>query len=456
MKNAPSRYHHKCNKSALIDAVNAAFSAYPRRPGKASLTISCKGLFTPVGGAKGLKLRSVLPPFRRWLWLIAVAAAAASCGACAALAQELPREASAPFADIDWSVGLRGSYSSNTLTGGAAEAVVAPSVTLTRRGERTQTTLTSSGAFALDGTGAVRVDELRAGGKSSYDFDEWTKLSGSFDLSQTQLRPSDSSLPANTAIPPIDLTASASVSVRRRLAQFDLTARLRGERFIEGPTTLTDSSTIDNSSQSSSLGEAGFRLGYELTPLVSLFVDGSGSYEAFDAASPSLGKYLNGRTTQLRGGLSYALAGTLTAEVSAGRAWYDYTDPSISDAPGWVYGASVTFTPDETLTLGGALDSSIGPSSNAPGETDVDYKLTASSGYQVNPWLKLRGTASYDRTLAVGSGNVASGYSLGAGLDLMTTRHTVWTADYLFAHDQPASDPASDKHTVTVGVTFKR
>ena len=426
------------------------------RGGKASLTISCKGLFTPVGGAKGLQLRGVLPPFQRWVSVLAIAVGTVGGGGTAALAQEHPREASAPFVDIDWSVALRGSYASNTLTGGAAEAVVAPSATLTRNGERTQTTLTSSGAFALDSTGALRVDELRVGGTSAYDLDEWTKLSGSFDLSQTQLRPSDSSLPANTAIAPIDLTGSASGSVTRNLGQFDLTGRLRGERFIEGPTTLTDSSTIDNSNQSSWLGEAGFRLGYELTPLVSVFVDGSESYEAFDAPSPSLGKYLNGRTTQLRGGLSYALPGTLSAEVSAGRAWYDYTDASISDAPGWVYGASVTFTPDETLTLGGALDSSIGPSSNVPGDTDVDYTLTATSGYQVNPWLKLRGTASYDQTLTVGSGDTASGYSLGAGLDLMTSRHTVWTADYLFAHDQPASDPASDTHTVTVGVTFKR
>jgi opacity protein-like surface antigen len=76
--------------------------------------------------------------------------------------------------------------------------------------------------------------------------------------------------------------------------------------------------------------------------------------------------------------------------------------------------------------------------------------------YVVNPWLTLRSSASWTRTLTLGNGRNAWGYSAGAGLDLMTSRHVVWTADYLFNHDVPAVDPASDTHTVTVGVKFKR
>ena len=373
----------------------------------------------------------------------------------AALAQDLPQEGSAPEG-IDWSVGLRGAYDSSSLTGGKAEAIIAPHLRFTRSGERDQTTLSSGGEFSVDTTGAVRIDELRLGGSSAYDLDQWSKLHGSVDLSLVQLPADDSSLPSGTAVGPTELTGTAQGDASRKLGRFDVTGRLKGERFVEGPTLLEDKTSIDNTDQSYWLGEAGLRVGYELSPLLSVFVDGSESYQKFDAAEPSLGKFLDGRTTELKGGFSYALPGTLSAEVSAGRAWLDYTDAAITDQPGWVYDASVTLTPDETLSLTGAFNTSIGPSTDTIGDTDIVYALNGSASYLVNPWLTLRGTAAWNRTQTVGSGAVGWGYSAGAGLDLQSSRHVIWSADYLFNHSEPATTPVEDTHTVTVGVTFKR
>ena len=59
-------------------------------------------------------------------------------------------------------------------------------------------------------------------------------------------------------------------------------------------------------------------------------------------------------------------------------------------------------------------------------------------------------------TAGAGAGSWAASETAGAGLDLQTSRHLVWSADYLFSHDVPAVDPASDTHRVTVGVTIKR
>ena len=68
------------------------------------------------------------------------------------------------------------------------------------------------------------------------------------------------------------------------------------------------------------------------------------------------GVFLNGHTYTLRGGASYTQQGTFVAEASVGRAWRDYDHASLTDAASWVYDASLTFTPDETLTLIGSLD----------------------------------------------------------------------------------------------------
>ena len=79
---------------------------------------------------------------------------------------------------------------------------------------------------------------------------------------------------------------------------------------------------------------------------------------------------------------------------------------------------SVSFTPSETLTLSASLDTSLGPSTDTPGDTDVAYTLSGDARYIVNPWLTLRGSASWDRTVTLGNGDIDSGYSAGAGLDV--------------------------------------
>jgi hypothetical protein len=377
-------------------------------------------------------------------------------GIIPALAQEAPREAIGPFFDIDWSVGLRGAYTSDNIDGPRYEGIVAPEVTLTRQGERDQMSLATGAELSIDQNKAVRVDDLHANAASRFALDELTELNGGLDLSLTQASPTDKSLPANTAVAPREFTGTATGGVARKLGQFDVTGTLKGQRFIEGPTTLADQSTVDNTDQSYWLGSGEMRVGYELTPLVSVFADGEYAYQAFDAASPSLGVFLNGHTTTLRGGLSYTQPGTLTADASVGRAWIDNDHAAIPDNAAWVYDASLSFTPDETLTLVGSLNTSIGPSTDDIGDTDAAYTLTGTAKYQVNPWLTLRGSAGLDRTVTLGSGDIAWGYSAGAGLDLATSRHVVWSADYLFSHDESTTDPTRNTHAVTVGVTVKK
>ena len=390
-------------------------------------------------------------------WPIALAAAGVSLlGGLPALAQEAQREAIGPFFDIDWSVALRGAYTSDNVDGPRYEGIVAPEVTLTRQGERDGMSLATGAELSIDQNKAVRVDDLHANAASRFDLDELTQLNGGLDLSLTQASPYDTSLPANTAVAPREFTGTATGGVTRKFGQFDATGTLKGQRFIEGPTTLQDNSTISNTDQSYWLGSGEMRVGYELTPLVSVFADGEYSYQKFDAASPSLGQFLNGHTYTLRGGISYTQPGTMVAEASVGRAWVDYDHPSIADNAAWVYDASLSFTPDETLTLVGSLNTSLGPSANDIGDTDAAYKLTGTAKDEVNPWLTLRGSAGLDRTVTLGSGDIAWGYSAGAGLDLASSRHVVWSADYLFSHDESTGDPTRNTHAVTVGVTVKK
>ena len=356
---------------------------------------------------------------------------------------------------FDWSIGLRGQYQLDNGVG-SYEAIVAPAASINLDSARGQTTLNASGEFATDSFTDVRFIALRLGASTTYALDPDTDFTGSTDLSLIQLQPDDTTLPANTAVPPLELTGNGLASVKRNLGLFDATATVNGQRFIEGPTTLDDASVIDNTSLSYWLGNAELRLGYEMSPLLSVFVDGAESYQKFDAPSPALAVFLDGRTTTLRGGFSYTQDSTFSAEVSAGRAWLDYDDPAVTDSAGWVYDASVSYNPDETLNLTGSFNTTIGSSSTVAGDTDVGYTLSGEAKYAVNPWLTLRGTAGWTRVDTLGSGDIATGYTVGAGLDFSSSRHSVWSADYAFAHSDPATGIPVDTHTVTVGLTIKR
>ncbi len=354
---------------------------------------------------------------------------------------------------LDWSVGLRGSYISNSLSGGRAETALTPEAALVLGGESSLLRLSAGSALAFDSDAQGRVADLHAGAEGSYRLGATTRLDGALRLGLTQARPGDGDLPANTLHAPLVFDGTGRGSVTQALGSFDVTATLKGARHVEGPTTLDDFSTIDNADQSHWQGGAVLRLGHEVTPLVAVFVEGEASVQKFDAPDPVLARYLDGRTYQLRAGVSYAQGSVLAAEASVGRAWLDYLDPALTDRQSWVYNAGVTVRPDETVSLTGGLETSIGPSRDVAGDTDVRYALDASARYKVNPWLTLRGSAGWNQRVTLGTNAVAWGYEAGGGLDLQTARHVVWSADYLYRREAP---PQSDTHTVTVGVKLQK
>ena len=390
------------------------------------------------------------------LWLMAFAMGGLGMAAAPALAQDDTGATATDTQPIDWSVGLRGSYSKSSLDGVTYEGIVAPDLKLTLKGPTNTSSLDTGGQFGIDQDKMVRIEDAHVNGDATMQLGEDTSVEGTANLGLKQLSQFDSSLPAGTSVPPLEFDGVVAGSLSQKLGHFDLKGTLTGERFIEGPTTLVGGATVDNSHYSFWRDAGELRVGYEVTPLVSVFVDGEDSYSRYDAIDPTVLKLLNGRTYTLRGGVSYTQPGTMEAEISAGRGWLDYDDPTVTDAASWVADGSVSFTPDETTTFAGALNTSLAPSTTVSGDTDVGYVLTGTVKHEINPWLTLRGSAGAYRTVTLAAGDIDWGYSAGAGLDWSTSRHMVWSADYLFTHDDSSTAGINDTQAITVGVTVKR
>jgi hypothetical protein len=116
----------------------------------------------------------------------------------------------------------------------------------------------------------------------------------------------------------------------------------------------------------------------------------------------------------------------------------------------------VTFRPDETLSLTGALETTMDPSANTPGDTDVGLTLSGNAAYTVNPWLTLRASGAWDRTVTLGTGDNSWSLDAGLGVDYRSSRHIVWSADYMYGRDYAPPVPLNDTHTVSVGVRVNR
>src|SRR3982751_1597506 len=110
-----------------------------------------------------------------------------------AVAQEAVDDSSGQLIDLDWSLGLRGSYTNDSALGTLYEAIVAPEVSLTRHYLGGDASIGAGGAVSVDPHKNIRITDAHANAASSFTLDEFTALKGSIDLSTTQVSPFDSS-----------------------------------------------------------------------------------------------------------------------------------------------------------------------------------------------------------------------------------------------------------------------
>ncbi len=352
---------------------------------------------------------------------------------------------------LTWDVGLRGQYTVDS-TGGHYETILAPDANIDMSQFGGDSAVSASAQVHYDDTGSFGIDSADLSAKGSGNLDPDTVLSQSLDLNLVQLKATDPSLPPNTVAGPLEFTGTLDGSATHRFWDFDGTADLGLKRFVEGPTTLIGGTTIDDTSKSYWQASGGLRAGYEFVPNASVFVEGDVAYQKYDAVDPTLLVYLDGATTSLRAGLSYDDKGTISAEASTGPAWRVYTDGSVADRMGWLYDGSFSFTPDDHLTLGAGLTTTLVPSDLTPGDTDILTDINANASIAMGAGLKLRGTADWNQETAIGSHASSNGYSYGAGLDFVPAPGTTWSADYLFTHSFTPPGPAQDSQAVTLGV----
>jgi hypothetical protein len=367
-----------------------------------------------------------------------------------------PHEWGAPPFKLDWSLALRGAYVRDK-NGDHFEALVVPSVTFTHEFLRGTFNFNADAELSKSTVEDYRVNALRIGLAGEYQLNADTTISGEANLNYSQGSAGAPGTASNVAIAPRFVSGDASAEVTHDFGL--LTVGLRGdaERTVYGPSTLSGGALSDNSDQNTWQFGTGLRIGYKVTPILTAFVDGSAGYQMYDLASPTYGAKLDAADYAVRTGLAAKWNEVLEAEASVGVGLRRFTETGFSDIVSQLYDASITFRPDETLEFRGALATTVGaPGPDSGGTARIEYAVTGDVGYQVNPWLKLRGNAGYSYAILADTTDIETGYSVGTGADYLLNEHVTVTADYVYANSTSAPDPAEEEHRVTVGMTLKR
>lgn len=368
--------------------------------------------------------------------------------------QDPGHEPIAPFFDTEWTLGLRGAYVQDP-DGQHFEAIVAPAVKMTHERRRQTLDFAADAEIVKRSDGAQRIAALRFSAATEYALDRVSRFKWDGTLALTQADASAPDLASNVLIAPVVIEGETEASLARQFGRFTLTGRASAGRNVSGPTTLDDLSQQDNSTSNVTSFGAGLRLGFEVTPRLSVFADVSRETDMFDLPSPTLLVKLDGSTNAVRIGATSKWGRFIDAEASIGFGLRQYEAGGLADVSSVLYEARLSYTPDETFTLSAELDTTIAsaaPDSLADGE--VEYTASAKARYVVNSWLALRAEAAWSRTISVGTPDTEEGYGFGVGADYMVNSHASIAADYSFGRSIISPDPAEDTHRVTLGLVF--
>ena len=373
------------------------------------------------------------------------------------LSSEGLREPYDPFFDVDWSLGLRGTYTKAT-SGERFDIRLLPSVGFEHIGTRSAINFDASAEVVRQQEGErVDVTALRLGLQTGYNIDSVTRLTGNGNFSLTQQVPGTPGLSSDVAIASQTISGGGDLGVTRQFGKFNVSVTGAAQRNVYGPTTLTNGVVVDNSNQNYWALDSGLRVGFQATPIFEVFGQAGAGRDIFDVASAPLGVSANASDYTLKGGVTGRWNGILEATASTGVALRRFDEESLGEVVTQLYDAQVTFTPDPTWRMTAGLATTVAPPGpTGSGSARVDYSVNAQVAYTVNSWLALRALADWNTARFEGSTNVETGHGFGLGADYKVNAHTALSADYDYDYSDSTNNGVQDAHRVSMGITLQR
>jgi hypothetical protein len=247
----------------------------------------------------------------------------------------------------------------------------------------------------------------------------------------------------------------ASVGLEKNLGLLRGTTTLEVTRRLYGDATLADGTSVLLNDRDTLGAELTARIGYEVSPALVPFVEGTVGREKYDLRVDSTGSERSSKTYGVRAGTEVNFGEKLSGEFAAGYVLRSLDDANLADISGLTLDGDLTWSPlrgtDVNLGLATTLESAT--TAGQSGAVVYEFDATLAQQIRSNLVARLGATAGYrDYDSGSGRGNQRS-YGASAGLTWSINRYLDLEADA--SYERTREPGGTDEETARLGLGLK-
>lgn len=229
-------------------------------------------------------------------------------------------------------------------------------------------------------------------------------------------------------------------------------------RYQYSDAELSDGSTLERSDRNRNRYALTSRLGYEVSPALIPFIEGTIGKVTYDDAVDSAGYRRSADLYGAKTGVAVDLGEKLRGEIAVGYEHQKYEDARLDALSALTVDGNIIWSPQDGTTIDVGLDTSIDPSTTAGVNGATIHRISAQLAHDLRTNLvaRLSGGTTLTRYDGDASGSDSTAYLAGAGLTWKINRYLDATADVTYERTTYKTGSDNDTVTALVGLTAKR
>ncbi|MDB5524337.1 MAG: hypothetical protein JWM58_2100 [Rhizobium sp.] len=252
-------------------------------------------------------------------------------------------------------------------------------------------------------------------------------------------------------------TYTASAELTHDLGLIRGTAGIDFSRETYGDAQLDTGKFVSQKDRNENTAILRGRLGYELSPALIPFLEGSYGRTIYDQHKDTLGYIRDAQLYALKTGLEGDFGEKLRGEISTGYALAEFDDSRLKAISAITFDGNATWSPQRGTDVELGLKTEIEPSTTAGASGDVAYTANAALTQAIIDTLKGRLTASTTwRDYSLSTQPNQKVYDLGAGVTWGISRSIDFNADIAWEKTTQPGTAQSDVFTAGIGLSLKR
>ncbi|HHG89987.1 MAG TPA: hypothetical protein ENJ90_05860 [Devosia sp.] len=367
-----------------------------------------------------------------------------------------PMEPYQPFFEIDWSVALIASRTGGS-RGSRYATTLAPQFSATRAGLRSGFVFEAQARLGVNSDQLTRVEEVLLSANGNYALDSVTRLNGAAGITLSQDDPNAPGSSDQIIQTPLEGNAQVQLGIARQFGRFALAFDADLSRRQQTDTILVGNIAEQNPDRNVTGLGGTLRGEFELTPVLTGFVEGSVARDWYDAPPAGTNIKQDGWDLTMTTGLAANWRDVFQLEASVGQGERRFENASIGNFSSLLYGLDFAYTPNNALAFDAQLSTALNPADPSSGsQASTDYTITAAAGYQLAPWVGLRGSLGQAWSVP-GTDPVQSwSFYAGTGLDFALNKNADLSLDYLYTRTRALPRNPQDSHLLSLGLTWSK